>query len=120
MFVRKLRIEYVGESGAPQSCPLAWIDNFAMRNFTNDAIFDDTLPVADGLLEAGHRVPLDRLQPAMENGGISLRAIALVLQMPDGCDCSEPGFGANAAARGVHVQRRGRQKRKKRGIRSGP
>jgi hypothetical protein len=37
-----------------------------MRNFTNDAIFDDTLPAGDGLLEAGHRVPLDRLQPAME------------------------------------------------------
>ena len=38
-----------------------------MRNFTNDAIFDDTVPVADGLLEAGHRVPLDRLEPAMED-----------------------------------------------------
>jgi hypothetical protein len=37
-----------------------------MRNFTNDAIFDDTLPLADGLLEAGYRVPLERLQPAME------------------------------------------------------
>ncbi len=44
-----------------------WIDNFAMRNFTNDAIFDDTLPVADGLMEAGHLVPLDRLQAAMED-----------------------------------------------------
>ena len=38
-----------------------------MRNFTNDAVFDDTLPAADGLLEAGTRVPIDRLQPAMEN-----------------------------------------------------
>jgi len=38
-----------------------------MRNFTNDAVFDDTLPVGDGLLEAGHHVPLDRLGPAMEN-----------------------------------------------------
>jgi hypothetical protein len=38
-----------------------------MRNFTNDAVFDDTLPVGDGLLEAGNRVPLDRLQPAMED-----------------------------------------------------
>ena len=27
-------------------CPIRWIDNFAMRNFTNDAVFDDTLPVA--------------------------------------------------------------------------
>jgi hypothetical protein len=44
-----------------------WIDNFAMRNFTNDAIFDDTLPAGDGLLEAGYRVPLDRLGLAMED-----------------------------------------------------
>ena len=36
-----------------------------MRNFTNDAIFDDTLPVDDGLLEVGNRVPLDKLQEAM-------------------------------------------------------
>jgi hypothetical protein len=38
-----------------------------MRNFTNDPVFDDTLPIADGLLEAGKRVPLDRLQTAMED-----------------------------------------------------
>lgn len=38
-----------------------------MRNFTNDQIFDDTLPVADGLLQAGSRVPLDRLRDAMED-----------------------------------------------------
>lgn len=66
MFVRRLRVERVDANGTKQPCPMRWIDNFAMRNFTNDAIFDDTLPVADGLLEAGHRVPLDRLQPAME------------------------------------------------------
>jgi len=67
MFVRKLSIERVDVAGMRHPCPLRWIDNFAMRNFTNDAIFDDTLPRADGLLEAGHRVPLDRLQPAMED-----------------------------------------------------
>ena len=66
MFVRKLRVERVNSEGEAQPCPLAWIDNFAMRNFTNDAIFDDTLPVADGLLEAGFRVPLGQLQVAME------------------------------------------------------
>ncbi len=59
-----MRIDAAGERHA---CPIAWIDNFAMRNFTNDAVFDDTLPVADGLLEVGKRVPLDRLQPAMED-----------------------------------------------------
>lgn len=67
MFVRKLKIDRVDEQGQPHTCPIHWIDNFAMRNFTNDAVFDDTLPVADGLLEAGFRVPLDRLQTAMED-----------------------------------------------------
>lgn len=67
MFVRKLSILRVDSGGERTACPLRWIDNFAMRNFTNEAIFDDTLPVADGVLEAGYRVPLDRLQPAMED-----------------------------------------------------
>jgi hypothetical protein len=67
MFVRKLSIQRVDVAGEHTPCPIRWIDNFAMRNFTNDAVFDDTLPVADGLLEAGHRVPLSRLQPAMED-----------------------------------------------------
>lgn len=66
MFARKLSVERVDAAGVRHACPQHWIDNFAMRNFTNEAIFDDTLPVADGLMEAGHRVPLDRLQPAME------------------------------------------------------
>jgi hypothetical protein len=67
MFARRLSIQRIDASGARRPCPIRWIDNFAMRNFTNDAVFDDTLPAADGLLEAGTRVPLDRLQPAMED-----------------------------------------------------
>jgi hypothetical protein len=67
MFVRKLSIRRVDAEGAKWPCPIHWIDNFAMRNFTNDAVFDDTLPAADGLLEAGHRVPLDPLGAAMED-----------------------------------------------------
>ena len=66
MFARRLSIERIDATGARIACPLRWIDNFAMRNFTNEPIFDDTLPVADGLLEAGHRVPLALLQTAME------------------------------------------------------
>jgi hypothetical protein len=46
---------------------LKWLDSFSMRNFTNDQIFDDTIPVADGLLEVGTRVPLERLRDAMED-----------------------------------------------------
>jgi hypothetical protein len=67
MFIRKLTIERVDSTGAAHPCPIKWIDNFAMRNFTNDAIFDDTLPIADGLLEAGNRVPLDQLRLKMED-----------------------------------------------------
>jgi hypothetical protein len=67
MFARRFSIQRVDSSGDRQACPIRWIDNFAMRNFTNDAIFDDTLPAGDGLLEAGHRVPVERLQPAMED-----------------------------------------------------
>jgi hypothetical protein len=67
MFARHLTIQRIDSTGQRHPCPIRWIDNFAMRNFTNDAVFDDTLPVADGLMEAGHRVPLARLLPAMED-----------------------------------------------------
>lgn len=67
MFARRLTVERIDSEGARHACPVRWIDSFAMRNFTNDAVFDDTLPVGDGLLEAGYQVPLDWLQAAMED-----------------------------------------------------
>ena len=67
MFLRKLKIDRIDEQGHTHPCPIHWIDNFAMRNFTNDAIFDDTLPLSDGLLEAGFRVQLEKLHDAMED-----------------------------------------------------
>jgi hypothetical protein len=67
MFLRKLTIERIDAAGAAHPCPIAQLDNFAMRNFTNDAVFDDTLPIADGLLEVGLRVPIDRLGAAMQD-----------------------------------------------------
>ena len=67
MYARKLSISRIDESGARHLCPIRWIDNFAMRNFTNDAKFDATLPLADGLLEAGHKIHIEHLQPAMED-----------------------------------------------------
>ena len=66
MFGRKIRVEYENK-GQHLPCPLKWLDNFSMRNFTNDAVFDDTIPVADGLMEIGARVPLDGLKTAMED-----------------------------------------------------
>jgi len=67
MFVRRISVVRVDSDGEEMPCPIRWIDNFAMRNFTNEAVFDDTLPVRDGLLEAGHHVPLERLAVAMED-----------------------------------------------------
>ena len=67
MFARRVTVESVGEDGTATPCPVKWIDNFAMRNFTNDAVFDDTLPLGDGAMEIGNRVPVSRLEAAMED-----------------------------------------------------
>jgi hypothetical protein len=66
MFARKLRVEYE-TGGQTLHAPLKWLDSFAMRSFTNDQMFDDTLPIGDGQIEIGARVPLDRLKDAMED-----------------------------------------------------
>jgi hypothetical protein len=66
MFARKVRVEFEHE-GRVQPCPLKWLDNFAMRSFTNATVFDDTLPAGDGLLEIGMKVPIDQLRDAMED-----------------------------------------------------
>jgi hypothetical protein len=66
MFSRKIRVEYE-QDGTLHPCPLKWLDNFSMRNFTNASIFDDTLPTADGQMEIGERVPLVELKTAMED-----------------------------------------------------
>jgi hypothetical protein len=51
--------------GQRRPCPLEWLDQFAMRNFTGSAEFDDTLPLSDGLLEAGFRVDPGRISAAL-------------------------------------------------------
>jgi len=66
MFSRKIKVEFE-DAGQRHPAPLKWLDSFAMRNFTNDPVFDDTLPISDGLIEAGARVPLDRLRADMED-----------------------------------------------------
>ncbi len=66
MFARKIKVEFE-DGGQRHPAPLKWLDSFAMRNFTNDPVFDDTLPVSDGVIEAGVRVPLDRLRADMED-----------------------------------------------------
>ena len=66
MFARKIRVEYE-EAGQRKPCLLKWLDSFSMRNFTNDQVFDDTIPASDGVMEIGTRVPLERLQASMED-----------------------------------------------------
>ena len=66
MFARKIRVEYEVD-GQRHPCLLKWLDSFAMRNFTNASAFDDTLPVGDGLMEIGGRVPLEALREAVED-----------------------------------------------------
>jgi hypothetical protein len=64
VYARKLRVEII-VGAQRRACPLDWLDNFCMRDFTGEAEFDDTLPLAEGLLEAGSRVHPERLAEAM-------------------------------------------------------
>ena len=66
MFARKIRVEYEN-NGQSVACPMKWLDSFSMRSFTNASVFDHTLPITDGIMEVGSKVPLDQLQAAMED-----------------------------------------------------
>jgi hypothetical protein len=66
MFARKIRLEYE-DNGNRVPCPLKWLDSFSMRNFTNARVFDDTLPMGDGLMEIGTQVNVGELREAMQD-----------------------------------------------------
>ena len=59
MYAQKFQVDVLIK-GQCRPCPLEWLDHFAMRNFTNAAEFDDTLPVADGYMEASFRLTPER------------------------------------------------------------
>jgi hypothetical protein len=59
VYSQKLNVELVIR-GKRRACPLDWLDQFCMRNFTNSSDFDDTLPIADGKIEASFRVTPER------------------------------------------------------------
>jgi len=59
MYARKLIVEII-VAGERRPCPLEWLDQFCMRNFTNAAEFDDSLPTAEGRLELSFRVTPER------------------------------------------------------------
>ena len=59
MYAQKFRVE-VMIRGQQKPCPLEWLDQFCMRNFTNAAEFDDTLPTAEGQVETSFRLSGER------------------------------------------------------------
>jgi hypothetical protein len=59
MYAQKFKVDLI-VCGERRACPLEWLDQFCMRNFTNAADFDDTLPVADGRVEASFRLKPER------------------------------------------------------------
>lgn len=59
MYAQKFKVD-VFIRGRRNLCPMEWLDQFCMRNFTNSVEFDDTLPVADGLVEASFRLSPER------------------------------------------------------------
>jgi hypothetical protein len=64
MYTQRFVVD-VTVAGERRPCPLDWLDSFCMRNFTGSAEFDDTLPLGDGLLEAGFRVSPTRFASAL-------------------------------------------------------
>jgi len=59
MYAQKFQVD-VWIKGERMDCPLDWLDQFCMRNFTNSADFDDTLPVGNGRVEASFRLTPER------------------------------------------------------------
>ena len=59
MYAQKFRVDVVIR-GERKACPMEWLDQFCMRNFTNSAEFDDTLPTGEGRLEASFRLTPER------------------------------------------------------------
>jgi hypothetical protein len=66
VFARKIRIEVASLEGGC-ACRLAWLDSFCMRSFTGRGAFDETLPVADGLVEVSFQVDVEQLRAEMED-----------------------------------------------------
>ena len=59
VYAQKFKVDVLIR-GERKVCPLEWLDQFCMRNFTNSAEFDDTLPVGEGRVEASFRLSPER------------------------------------------------------------
>jgi hypothetical protein len=66
MYAQKVSVTVVIR-GETRPCPLEWLDQFCMRNFTNNAEFDDTLPLADGKLEFSFRLTPERFAKGLSS-----------------------------------------------------
>jgi hypothetical protein len=59
MYAQKFHVDVIIR-GERKPCPMEWLDNFCMRNFTNAAEFDDTLPTGEGRVEVSFRLSPER------------------------------------------------------------
>jgi len=66
VFARRIQVQISGPHGL-RPCPIAWLDSFFMRSFTGRSAFDESLPVADGLIEVGFGVDLQALQEDLQD-----------------------------------------------------
>ena len=64
MYAQKFLVDVVIR-GERRACPMDWLDQFCMRNFTNAAEFDDTLPIGDGQVEASFRLTPQRFSDGL-------------------------------------------------------
>ncbi len=64
MYAQKFKVQLVIR-GQRRDCPLDWLDQFCMRNFTNSAEFDDTLPLETGAVEVSFRVTPQRFAESL-------------------------------------------------------
>src|ERR1700681_4666537 len=67
MYAQKFNVNVVIR-GEAKPCPLEWLDQFCMRNFTNAAEFDDTLPLSDGRVETSFRLTPERFAEGLGAG----------------------------------------------------
>ena len=66
VYAQRFKVELLID-GQRSLCPSDWLDQFCMRNFTNAAEFDDTLPVAEGEVEASFRVTPERFRDSFKD-----------------------------------------------------
>jgi len=65
MFAQRFELT-LADNGTGKPVPKPWLDQFFMRNFTGYSAFDETLPIADGLVEASFAVDAAEVKAQLE------------------------------------------------------